>query len=200
MPSKDELVRLAPDPREPVKLIDGTSIYVKELRLRQLFKLIKVITKGGYDFIGALDWAGSPDELVGKIIAVLIFSIPEAEDETIDLIVSLTELAKLEDEEEETYILRRNDWLKSMNNPEPEDAVIIIEEVIQHERDDLVSLGKRLQNAMKLASKTGQIEATTAKKTQTRKKTSRKSPASSETSAEPSTPSSASTAGTTTPL
>ena len=155
---------------ELLTLVSGTKVSIQRLKLRQLFRLLRIITRGGAGYLPMLQDAmaglGSDDdraEAFGtQLIAIAIIALPEAEDEAVDFIMSVVEpegISSLTDKNSRKI----NDELRQklageLYNPEPEDAIGIIEAVINREKQDLVKLGKRLSQAFSVAEKTGQLK------------------------------------------
>jgi len=193
-----ELDALDPQP-EQVKLSTGTLIQIEDLRSRQFFKFLRIITHGALPLMQdmslfQLDPNTDAREFSGKLMSIMLLSIPDAEDETIEFVrsmcrpVGLIEGRKLnkQDTERNTEL-----WFKlelDLDNPELDDLVTIIEAIVRREASDIQALGKRLAAMFKLAEKTGQLSPTPSSPT----------PTSSEDSAEPSTSSPPSTDGPTT--
>lgn len=165
-------------PPDTVTLENGMILRIKPLKARQFFKLLRIITHGGAQMLTRLQWTSleDPDAFATQLVAVIVFAIPEAEQETIDFIISMIEFP--EDEKLHGAIFAE------ISEPEIEDLFTIIENIVQREKGDLVALGKRLAKLWKVADKTGQIRSQTT--------------ASSEDGQGPSTSSAASTDGTTT--
>lgn len=178
-PERDELEALLPE-LEDLKLSSGLVIKLKPLKARQFFRLLRIVTRGGAQILNQLRWTqlDSSDQFAAQFVAVIVFAIPEAEQETLDFIQSMIELP--EDENERFLLLRE------LDDPELEDTINIIEQIILREKDDLASLGKKMRKWLDLAQKTGQVPK------------SQEQSRSSEDGQEPSTSSHQSTAGTTT--
>lgn len=146
----------------------GIEVRILSLKTRQFFRLVKIITRGAgtalQDF--RLDASQSQDEFAGKLIAVVLLSVPEAEDEAIQFIQSMVEPVGLIDGPAMTPADRaHNDKLWEphrfeLYNPELEDTVTVLEKIVEREAADIQSLGKRLQAMFKMAQKTGQLPST----------------------------------------
>jgi hypothetical protein len=163
-----ETDRMDPVP-ETVELVSGTSVEIQRLKLRQLFRLLRIITRGGAGYIPMLREAltmssdeDRADAFGAQLIAIALIALPEAEDEAIEFIMSVVEPVGLtpgrDKQGRELNESLRQTLAEELFNPEPEDAITIIEAVINREKDDLVNLGKRLGAALNLAGKTGQLE------------------------------------------
>ncbi len=166
--NSSETDRLDP-PSDLVALADGRKVEIQRLKLRQLFRLLRIITRGGAGYLpmlrDALAGSGNDEdraEAFGtQLIAIAFIALPEAEDEAVEFIMSVVEpegilLGR------DKHSVKTNDDLRQkladyLYNPEPEDAITIIEAVIDREKADLVSLGKRLMASFKMAEKTGQL-------------------------------------------
>jgi hypothetical protein len=183
------------DPKnQPLTLASGTVVDIVPLRTREFFKLVKIITNGAGPVLPRMDlFSGdsTESEFVGKLVSLVIMSVPNAEDDAIEFLQAMVkptglidrpylEMNKADRERNETL------WqgvLEVLHNPEIDDTISIIEAVIQREAGDLQRLGKRLRKMMEVAQKTGQLTSEDQN--------------SSEGSAVPSTLSAVSTTGTT---
>ncbi len=186
--STTELRALSPEP-EQVKLIDGTVVTIEDLRLRQFFKMLRIITRGSMPLLSDPNFfkvdTGDEDAFAKKLLTILVLSMPDAEDETVKFVRSMVKPYGLierpglnkSDRERNDELTARVD--AALANPELEDTVSIMEKVVRREAKDMVALGKRLAAMFKLAEKTGQLSPTPAS-TPT---TSDRSPASSTSSA-----------------
>lgn len=202
--STSETDRLDPTP-SLVELTDGRKVEIQRLKLRQLFRLLRIITRGGAGYLPMLRDAltGSNDEdraeaFGTQLLAIAFIALPEAEDEAVEFIMSVVEPVGLtpgvdKRQREENETLRRS-LTEHLYNPEPEDAITIIEAVVNREKNDLVALGKRLTAAFKMAEKTGQL-----KDAETSPESTERTPLLSVPSPEPSISSPLSTDGLTTP-
>ena len=197
----NELDALDPVP-EQVKLLSGTVVVLEDLKARQFFRLLRIITHGALPLIQdmsllQIDPEADAAEFTGKLLSVLVLSIPDAEDETIEFIRSmckpdgLIEGRRLNKQDTERNTALWAGLAEELENPELDDLVTIIEAVVKRESADIQALGKRLAGMFKLAAKTGQLDPS-------RNPTSAPTPTSSADSPEPSTSSPPSTAGTTT--
>jgi hypothetical protein len=196
----NELDALDPVP-EQVKLLSGTVVVLEDLKARQFFRLLRIITHGalpGMRESGLFEMDGlDSDEFIGRLLSVTLLSIPDAEDETIEFIRSmckpdgLIEGRRLNKQDTERNTALWAGLAEELENPELDDLVTIIEAVVMRESADIQALGKRLAGMFKLAAKTGQLDPS-------RNPTSAPTPTSSADSPEPSTSSPPSTAGTTT--
>jgi hypothetical protein len=184
--------------------MDGRKVEIQRLKLRQLFRLLRIITRGGAGYIpmlqDAMAIAGDEEraEAFGtQLIAIALIALPEAEDEAVEFLMSVVEPVGLtpgmDKKQRETNENLRRNLTEYLFNPEPEDAIIIIEAVVTRERNDLVALGKRLSAAFAMMGKTGQLKETSSKKPQL--VSTVQIPESSEDTPEPSTSSPRSTAG-----
>jgi hypothetical protein len=199
-PLSPETDRLDPIP-ELVELVSGTKVQIQRLKLRQLFRLLRIITRGGAGYIPMLREAltmsneeDRADAFGAQLLAIALIALPEAEDEAIEFIMSVVEPDGLtpgkDKRQRETNELLRQRLAEELFNPEPEDAIVILEAVVMREKDDLVSLGKRLSAAFTVMGKTGQLDPKTNPSASTVQ-----TPDSSETTPERSTSSRASTGG-----
>lgn len=200
--AQSELDALDPVP-EQLKLSTGTIVEIEDLKTRQFFKLLRIVTHGALPLMGdlslfKLDPDGDLGEFTGRLLAVLVMSIPDAVDETIDFVrvmvkpTGLIEGRKLNkaDAERNEYLWAQVD--NDLDNPELDDLISIVEAIVKREAADIQALGKRLMSMFNLAMKTGQL------KPDRRPQTNESTPSSSADSPAPSTSSPANTAGVTT--
>lgn len=163
----DELRALDPQP-ETVKLTTGTQVVIEDLRARQFFKLLRIVTHGAMGVFKDLSLLPNPGDssevFMGRLLGLMLMSIPDAEDETIEFVRSMCSpvgvipggrrLSK-QDVERNAELWARLDT--ELDNPELDDLITIIEAIIRRESDDIQALGKRLAGMLKLAEKTGQL-------------------------------------------
>jgi hypothetical protein len=165
LPSETD--RLDPIP-QLVDLVSGTKVQVLPLKLRQLFRLMRIITRGGSAYLPMLrdamaiqDEDARSDALGTQLIAIALFALPDAEDEAVEFLMSCVEpdgLTPGRDKAQRAINEQlRRELSEELFNPEPEDAISIIEAVILREKNDLAALGKRLTAAFTMATKTGQL-------------------------------------------
>lgn len=149
-----DLSTLIPESRE-LELSDGRTVLINELRTRELLKLLRVIVRGGGPLIASLDF--SSDDFAGRLIAVVVFSIPEAEDEAIEFIQSLVNPVGLLERPRSKADREYNEELRAdlddfLSNPELEDTVSIITTVVRFEAVHIQALGKQIQVLLPMAS------------------------------------------------
>ncbi len=209
-----ELDALDPVP-EQVKLTSGTVVVLEDLKARQFFKLLRIVTHGAMPLMQdmslfKLDPDTDPGEFTSRLLSILVLSIPDAEDETIEFIASMCKpYGLIEDRRLNKQDAERNEELwrrlaKDLDNPELDDLVTLIEAVVRRESADIQALGKRLAAMFKLADRTGQLrtpqttETPTETPTSSPDQTSVRTPDSSADSPAPSISWPPSTAGTTT--
>jgi hypothetical protein len=193
-----ELDKLDPIP-ETVTLRSGLKVQLESLKARQFFKLLRIITHGampGIQGAGVLDLENldDTDEFMGRLLSVVVLSIPDAEDETIEFLrsmvypVGLIQRRGLNKQDVERNALLWDAIDAELENPELDDVVTIIEAIVKREAEDIQALGKRLASMFKLAERTGQLSSTSPSPTES-------TPTSSAASAAPSTSSRRNTGG-----
>lgn len=186
---------------EPVKLESGKMVIIEDLRSRQFFRLLRIVTRGALPLLADTnDFRLSTDmpkeEFGAKLLSIVAMAIPEAEDETIDFLRSMVSphgLIKKRDRNKQEEEHNRKLWADldaEMINPSLEDLITLVEVIIKRESEDIQALGKRLMGMFKVAQKTGQVPESLNQIFQGQN--------SSEDSAEPSTLSSPNTDGPTT--
>jgi hypothetical protein len=161
---------------EIIELTTGLRLRLQALKSRQFLKLLKIVTHGagGMLFNVNISASDTPEEFGAKLLAVIGYAIPDAENEVIDFLMSMAEPAELKkgrklssaEKEENKQILEQ--FLEEMDNPTMEDLVTLVEAIVMREASDLQALGKRLMGMFKMAQKLGQVpEELTQKTTQT---------------------------------
>lgn len=159
--------RINPEPVD-MKLSTGVLVSVNRLRTREFFKLMKIITTGAGRMLMEfrLDGGLGEEEFIGRLMALVILAIPEAEDETIEFLqamvkpIGINEGRNLSPSDKDKNSEIWAEYSASMTNPDITDTVDIVEKIIRTEAGDLQRLGKRLASMMKIAQKTGQLTTT----------------------------------------
>jgi hypothetical protein len=162
-----ELDVLDPVPSQ-LKLSNGAVVEFSDLKTRQFFRLMRIVTRGAGPLLmeAKLDPSEPGEVFVGKLVALVVFAIPEAEDEALEFIRSMVRPSGLiEDRRVAGPDKDRNDELTSrvdraLDNPELEDLVNLVEAIVRRAAPDVQSLGKRLQKMFQLAQRTGQVPST----------------------------------------
>jgi hypothetical protein len=141
---------VASDP-SPLVLSSGLAVNVERLKTRQLMRLMKILTRGPGPALADLDFSnlGNNEEFAGQLLATVVFSIPEAEEETVDFVRSMVTPARLIEDPKTKAEFGSNEeaferLFREMDNPEIDDLVSVLEIVIRTEAPHLVALGKRL--------------------------------------------------------
>lgn len=160
-------VEVIVDEGDVVALSSGTEVKIQSLKSRQFFKLLRIITHGAGGMLlnVQFDPNDSPEAFGAKLLALVGFAIPDAEDEVIDFLLamvepvgvkqgpSLTKAQKTENEELKTALF------EELYNPELLDLITLVEAIVKREAEDLQELGKRVMAMFDLAKKTGQLPA-----------------------------------------
>ncbi len=76
--------------KKVITLSTGREVAIQRLRMRQLMRAARIITHGAGDAIGALS-LNNADDFMASIGPVIFASIPDAEQETVDFIISMVE-------------------------------------------------------------------------------------------------------------
>ena len=144
----------------------GLTVDVGRLKTRSFLKLLKIVTRGAAGFLMEyrLDPGMDGGEFVQKLVALIVLSIPEAEDETIEFFRAMTtpqgyiqgiKLSPAEREINEDLGLRYN---AALDDPELEDLFGLMECIVKQEAEDIQALGKRLVAMFTVATKAGQTK------------------------------------------
>ena len=160
----NELDTLSPAP-ETVTLSTGTVVQFEALKARQFFKLLRIVTHSATGMLGHIDglFNGDGADAAGRFAAMLLMSIPDSIEETIEFLFSMVKPAGLIDRPKLDKVQQQHNqalWdalVKDLSNPELEDLIDLVEAIFKREADDLTALGKKLQKLLGLARKTGQI-------------------------------------------
>lgn len=154
--NRTELERLDPTPTEIV-LSTGHKVEVVPIRFRQFLAFLKIITTGGIHALGSIELNSdmSDEEFAAKMVALLVFSIPEADDEAVGFMRSIIRPVPTGDRGKDAELEQELDAV--MYNPDLDDVVSIVEVMARNEASDIKALGKRLRSLMSLATKTGQV-------------------------------------------
>lgn len=163
-----ETDRIDPVPNV-ISLMSGTKARMVPLRMRQMFRLMRIITRGGAQFIPMLREAfmtSKNDEEAAEafgtqLLAVMLIALPEAEDEAVEFVQSVVEpadlIARNDKQAREFNDNARRSLDAELYNPHPDDLITVVEAVILTNKEDLVALGKRLGAMLKIALQTGQV-------------------------------------------
>jgi hypothetical protein len=158
-----ELDRLDPD-ATVLKFKNGFQVEVLRLKTRQFFRLLKILTHGAGPAMLQLQLDPSdPDQFGQKLLMLMLISIPDAEQDAIQFLSSMTRPVGLKDrpdsqlskQEKENNQGLWDKFYEEMNNPDPWDTVDLVEAIITQESEDIQALGKRLASMLQLARKTG---------------------------------------------
>lgn len=161
-------VEVIVDEGDKVVLESGTELTLLPLKSRQFFKLLKIVTHGAGGMLLNVKFSpdDSPEEFGGKLMALIGFAIPDAEDEVVDFILAMVRPAKeksgmdLTKSQVAENKKLADDLFQELYNPELGDLLTILEAIVKRESADLQALGKRLMQMFDLAKKTGQVPAT----------------------------------------
>lgn len=153
-PPRDETERLDLQPVE-MKLQSGTEFDLEPLKLRQFLRLLRIVTRGAADVLDTTEMDfDDPTGFVKTFVGLILFSIPDAEQETIDFIQSMVRPKDLTGNPK-IDLPRIQELRAELDNPELEDTITIVQVIIENEAEDLRALGKRLGSMLRVAEKMG---------------------------------------------
>lgn len=157
-PLQNDIDRLDPV-SDIVSLLSGTQVQVMPLRARQFFKLMRIVTNGGGAMLPNLALAASGDarQFAMQFVGLVVFAIPEAEDQAIDFVKSMVTVPGTNVKDKAAVQHSQKLLDDELDDPELDDLITVIECVVRREADDIRALGKRLQAMFSLAQKTGQV-------------------------------------------
>lgn len=141
-----------------VTLSNGHRLPLRQLKAKQLFVLMRIITRGGFQLVPQLltgmgMW--TPTEFANQLIALLVWAVPEAPEATFEFLRTMIEFPL--DEQGQLTEQGKED-VNLLVDPEMEDVVEIITTIVMDNKDDLVSLGKKMRSALDVMRKTGQLK------------------------------------------
>lgn len=147
-----DIETIVSEPIEGLTLVSGTPIKVNRLRTREMMALLRILTRGAADVLGNLviDENTTQADFAGTFVAGIVLAIPEAEEETINFLnvmvthADLKEGVRLTKQEIAANIRLEEQLREELRNPELEDTVTIISEVIKTEAPHMIALGKQL--------------------------------------------------------
>lgn len=163
MATKD--VEVIVDEGNNVKLSSGTEVTIQPLKARQFFKLLRIITHGAGGMLLNIKFSpdDTPEEFGSKLVALVGFAIPDAEEEVIDFLLAMVKPANLKEGRSLSKADKaKNEELQTtlfeeLYNPELDDLVTLVEAIVRREAEDLQALGKRLMDMFNQAQKMGQV-------------------------------------------
>lgn len=135
----------------PFKFSNGVQAEVLPLQTRQLFRLLRVLTHGaGVALRNApLDFTQNIGEFGSQLAMMVVISIPDAEQEFLDFLVSMCRPAglpegKLNRQDRERVEEAWAELRKVLNNPDPNDLIDLVDLIVRRDAAQIQSLGKRL--------------------------------------------------------
>lgn len=153
---RSEMDRLDPDPT-PRVLVSGTKFDLEPLKLRQFLRLLRIVTRGASGILSGSDLDFEDPQLFAQnLLGMVLFALPEAEEETVDFLKSMVKPSNLTGDVNKDLI-RLEDLYRELDNPDLEDVVTIMQCIVETEGEDLRGLGKRLSSMFKVAQKTGMV-------------------------------------------
>jgi hypothetical protein len=136
------------------------DIYVEKLKTRQLFKFLKILTKGAGPLLGDLSLGQdtNAEELGQDILALLLVSLGNADNEIIEFLQSMVRPTGLIDPERtkldrEENVAKYTALYTLLDNPEIADLVALLTFIVKAEAPNLVSLGKQVAAMLPTAAK-----------------------------------------------
>jgi len=165
MPDDSELDRIDPQPRVH-KLSTGFEMEVVRLRTRQFFRLLRILTHGAGPALTQtqLNFEGEAAEFAGKLLTLVLMSIPDAEAEAIAFLASMCRPHGIIDKAESQLTKQelqanKDKWEQfgeELHNPELGDTLDLIEIIIEQESGELQALGKKVRRMFEMFRRTGQ--------------------------------------------
>jgi hypothetical protein len=159
MADESEIDRLDPV-GTTVMLTTGLSVSVVRMQTRQLFRLMRILTRGAtVESIAALNFKPDASEEEKKVfsaqlLGIVVRAVPEAENETISFLQAMAEPSELikrqglarsltkQESEFNAELFRR--FGVDLYNPDIEDTLSLLETILSQEAPDIQALGKKL--------------------------------------------------------
>jgi hypothetical protein len=136
------------------------QIDVEKLRTRQLFKFLRILTVGAGPALADLQINSetNTEELTQQLLAILVISIPEAEDEVIEFLRSMVKpLGLIEPErskaDRDANVAKYQELFEHLDNPEPEDTLALLMHIVKAEAPNMIALGKQIAVLLPSAAK-----------------------------------------------
>jgi len=157
-----------------ITIASGMEVEVQRLKLRQLLRLMKIITRGASPALSLLSDDLSEEEFTTSLLYAIALAIPDAEDETVDFLLSMVlpadfhkgrNLTKAQKAENDTLI---DEIQEEFYNPELEDLVSLMEVIVVNEAPHIKALGNRIAVLLE-----AQVKSTTAKQSSASASTSK---------------------------
>lgn len=145
-----DLDPIVSEPTGPLRLSTGQPYAIERLRTRQMFRLLKILTRGAAPIIGEMSFSfDDPEKFMTQILAVIGFAVPEAEDEAIDFLRSMVRPANvienpLSKQDREANEQVYQDLSDALVNPDPADTITILSKIVEVEGPEMIQLGKNL--------------------------------------------------------
>lgn len=141
-----------------LELSGGLKVHVNRLKTRSTFKLFKILTRGASYALAEFDLGSSTEDFTEGLIYAMILAVPEAEDETIDFLRHMVTPSELildpkSKAEKEVNADILTEFERTLDDPELDDLVTIIEQIIKTEAPHIQQLGKRLSSMWKTFQK-----------------------------------------------
>jgi hypothetical protein len=161
---------LAAEPSD-LTLVSGTVVEVQRLRTRQLFKLMKIVTRGASAALEDMELPGADadtSDFTVKLLGAVIASIPEAEEETIEFLLSMVLPKGTIHKPRSKADLAHNraifdELTDELYNPEIEDTINLLTHIIETEAEDMQRLGKQLLQIIQTTTKSPAVSSSSPK-------------------------------------
>lgn len=163
-PERDETERVDPQPTttdaqgQSLVLANGARVELQPLKLRQFLRLLRILTRGAAANMDAIDLDMEDSEkFIAGLLSLLLFAIPEAEDETVDFLQSIVTPAGLTGDAAADDLLWTTTF-ENLVNPSLDDTLSILQRLVEVEGEDIRGLGKRVRKMFTVAMATGAID------------------------------------------
>lgn len=153
--TSNDVEALSPEP-DTITLESGFVVRVEPLKTRGMFKLLKIVTRGGGPILMQMPLNfDDPETFMGQFLGIVVMAIPEAENEAIEFIQSMVSPVDFDANAKTKAAEQKNKELferfaQELDDPEIGDTFAIIERIIKNESADILALGKRLAAILKV--------------------------------------------------
>ncbi len=145
-----------------LKLASGFPVKVERLKTRATLALLRILMRGAGDVLFSGRLNPDDDDFQQQLVFAVLFAIPEAPEETIGFLRLMVKPAQLR---EEGRISKGDEswnedlWMqleKELADPELEDLIDVVVQIIENEGPHIQALGKKLAALAKTMSRSRQ--------------------------------------------
>jgi hypothetical protein len=153
--SNNDVDALSPE-SDSITLESGFVVRVERLKTRGMFKLLKVVTRGGGPILMQMPLDFDDQEnFIKQFLAVVVMAVPEAEDEAIEFIASMVTPEGYDPKAKTKDAKKQNEDLfarlaEELDDPSILDTIAILTKIVTNEAGDIAAVGKNLAATLKI--------------------------------------------------